>query len=304
MTKNQGGEFDSALSHPASEGALRRVLTALGPYRKDLILIGGWVPYLYQRFGKFPEWKTGIARTIELDLAVPPNLSPADRPPLATILSTAGFSPVPANSGAIWIRDDADDEMIEFFTAHQGTARQIGKARSITGQSDLAAISLTHLSLLTEETRTLEIGASSDGATLFVRVPSLGGYVLNKAVTFTDRLSTSDGGVLKAGKDIGYLRNVMAGGEKVRDQVRTDIAQLAKRSISPMNLVATAEDRVRRLTNDPGGALDAAVSQLQEQHRWPSESAAKADLLGYIEILADLLHEIQRTRQPRGRRSK
>ncbi|MDP9200419.1 MAG: hypothetical protein M3P26_00600 [Gemmatimonadota bacterium] len=43
--------------------ALQRVLVALGPYRDDVILIGGWVPYLYQRFGGFSHWEVDIART-------------------------------------------------------------------------------------------------------------------------------------------------------------------------------------------------------------------------------------------------
>jgi len=279
---------------------LRRVLMALGPYREDLILIGGWVPYLYQRFGGFPEWQMEIARTVELDLVVPSELATARRPPLAKILGDAGFSPISRKEGAIWIRDGVDDEMIEFFTAHEGTARQIGRPRNITGQTALAAISLTQLPLLTEETRTLAIGADVGNATLTVRVPTLGGYILNKALTFMERLSASGDGVLKAAKDIVYMRDVMAGGENVRAQVQSDINLLVKRNKSRVSLVKTAGDRVQQLKVGTSRVLDAAVSQLAAQHRFSSDSAAKADLLGYIEILADLLSAI---RQRRGRRA-
>lgn len=163
---------------------MRRVLVTLGPYRKDLILIGGWVPYLYQRFGGFPEWRIAIARTIELDLVIPSPLAAKERLPLATILADAGFSPTSGNKGVVWAREGSDDEMIEFFTEHRGTARQIERPRDITGQPALAAISLRQLSLLTEETRTLVLGSDVGDATLTVQVPSLGGYILNKGLTF------------------------------------------------------------------------------------------------------------------------
>lgn len=138
------------------------MLAVLRPYREDLILIGGWVPYLYQRFGGFPGWRAEIARTVELDLIVPSSLDRAKRRPLAEILGKAGFTCTPGGSGAYWIRDGAADEIIEFFTVHRGTARQIGNPRQIPGQTDLAAISLTHLTLLTDETRSLTIGGNKE----------------------------------------------------------------------------------------------------------------------------------------------
>lgn len=38
------------------EQAFRRVLWLLRGYLPDLVIIGGWVPYLYKRFGGDP-WK-------------------------------------------------------------------------------------------------------------------------------------------------------------------------------------------------------------------------------------------------------
>lgn len=296
MTESWRKTHHSLRDHADSEAVLRRVLVALGPYREDLILIGGWVPYLYQRFGGFPEWQMEIARTVELDLVVPSQLATARRPPLAKVLGDAGFSPISGTEGAIWVRDGVDDEMIEFFTAHQGTARQIGRPRSISGQAAIAAISLTQLPLLTEETRTLAIGGNMGNASLTVRVPTLGGYLLNKALTFVERLSASDDGVLKAAKDIVYMRDVMAGGENVRAQVRSDINLLVKRNKARLILVKTARQRVQQLTVSTSREFDVAVSQLAIQHRFGSESEARADLLGHIELLSDLLGEIGKRR--------
>lgn len=35
------------------ERALRRILFELRPYRDEIVVIGGWVPYLYRRYGGF-----------------------------------------------------------------------------------------------------------------------------------------------------------------------------------------------------------------------------------------------------------
>lgn len=276
----------SKVSNP--EAVLRRVLLALGPYREDVILIGGWVPYLYQRFGGYPDWQAEIARTVELDLVIPSELEPGSRPPLAMILTDAGFSARPGNQGALWESDKADDEMIEFFTPHHGTARQVGRPRLIGGQASLAAISLVQLPLLVEETRTLAIGATRK-APLTVRVPTLGGYILNKALTFTARLSSSDDGIARAAKDIVYMRDVTAGGEDVRAQVGSDIDLLIKNNKSRTKLLNTASKTVHDLTVGRSRVFDAAVEQLEVYHSFSSESAARADLLGNMEMLRDLL---------------
>ncbi len=274
-----------------SEAVLRRVLRALGPYRDDVILIGGWVPYLYQRFGDFSDWRAEIARTTELDLVIPSELDAGPRPLLATILTDAGFTASKGTQGALWVGERPEDE-IEFFTPHQGTARQIGRPRIISGQTSIAAVALLQLPLLVEETRTLTIGTARTNP-LTVRVPTLGAYVLNKALTFTARLSASDGGIAKAAKDIVYMRDVTAGGEDVRVAVGNDIKSLMKTDKSRKSLLEAAHRGVHGLTVGRGRVLDAAVEQLEINHRFSSEGAARADLIGNMEILSNLLAEIQ-----------
>lgn len=61
MTDDTVATNHSSRGDSDSDALLHRVLLALGPYREDVILIGGWVPYLYQRFGGFSEWKVEIA---------------------------------------------------------------------------------------------------------------------------------------------------------------------------------------------------------------------------------------------------
>lgn len=88
------------------------------------------------------------------------------------------------------------------------------------------------------------------------------------------------------------MRDVMAGGERVRAQVVSDIRLLVKRDKSHSSLLKAASDRVGKLTVGTSQVMDAAVSQLAAQHRFSSEGAASADLLGHMELLTDILGEI------------
>ena len=58
----------------ASDHLLRplvRILLALEPYLGQLTLIGGWIPFLYARFGGFAEWNAPSTLTIEADILAP-----------------------------------------------------------------------------------------------------------------------------------------------------------------------------------------------------------------------------------------
>jgi hypothetical protein len=88
------------------EKTLRSVLRDLEPYRSDLVLIGGWVPYLYRHYGGFASWGGTDTLTFELDVLVKRPLPAGDRPTLSAVLREAGFTSVgAANPAAIWVRD-------------------------------------------------------------------------------------------------------------------------------------------------------------------------------------------------------
>lgn len=151
---------------------LRRVLVALGPYRDDVVLIGGWVPFLYQQYGPFPNWTAPIARTTELDLVVPSPFMARNRRPLAEVLRSQGFSATSDTNGAHWSKGPDTEETIEFFVPHQGTNRTLGHPRNVPGQKDIGAVPLTNLSMLTDNTVRLEIGFLGP-VQVAVRVPPL-----------------------------------------------------------------------------------------------------------------------------------
>ena len=88
----------------ALEQVLRSILVELRPYRSDIVLIGGWVPYLYRRYGGFTGWGGVDSLTFELDVLVPQPLAPEGRSTIAHLLREAGFRPQSgAGPAAVWI---------------------------------------------------------------------------------------------------------------------------------------------------------------------------------------------------------
>lgn len=172
------------------EPALRRVLWELRSYLGDMVVIGGWVPYLYRQYGGFTTWTGRTSLTTEVDVLVHRPLPPGDRASIPDILRGSGFIPSADGGGsAVWLGDVQAGEMIEFLVPHTGTARQMGDTVPVAAQTGLRAISLPGLGLMQRHTRALPLPVDTDAGpgVLDVTVPWLGAYVVNKACTFTAR---------------------------------------------------------------------------------------------------------------------
>jgi len=287
----------------ADERPLLRLLSELGPYLPHVVLIGGWVPYLYRRHGGFPNWNTGLSLTQEADVLLTPAIAGGNRPPLAHLLRSAGFQPTSgAGTPAVWESAGPLAGRLELLMAHEGPAVRIGSVGAVTAQAGLGAVVLPGLSLLAEFSRILPIPmhATVDdvASTLNVRLPTLGAYVVNKAATFTQRSSTTAGANPKAGKDIVYLRDVMAGGSMVREQVALDIAPIISGNRSARSMASSAANAVHNgLDQWPKAPFAAAVSELAEREGIRDLTAAAADLVGHLLLLDDLIARARAARR-------
>ncbi len=100
----------------ARERPLREVVEVLQDYHDDLILIGGWVPYLQLTYGRARVADVKTSFTVEADLLVPRELEQGGRRPITETLIAAGFEMV-GESGAVWARAaDEGGATIEFMT--------------------------------------------------------------------------------------------------------------------------------------------------------------------------------------------
>jgi hypothetical protein len=276
--------------------ALGRLLIVLRPYLPNLVLIGGWVPELYRLHGGFAEWRTRLSGTVELDLLVTEIDDAATRPPLATVLETAGLHPEENALGAIWAGPPESGERIEFFVPHRGVARTLGRPRRIAKQERIAAIQLSDLELLASHTRTLTVPMAADDRTpapLGVVVPTLGAYLVTKAATDLKRSSATEmHSRSKRAKDLVYVRDVMAAGAEVVAQVENDITAIAATGKSRPSL-RTAINNLTLLDLQSPILLEAATEVAARDRI--AEGQAIRDLMGHIIDLREILRQHDQT---------
>jgi hypothetical protein len=275
------------------EPALQRVLWELRPYLDDVVVIGGWVPYLYRQYGGFTAWAGRTSLTMEVDVLVSRPLAPGNRASIPEILRGSGFRPSTDGGGAaVWVGDVQSGEMIEFLMPHTGTARQMGDTVPVAAQQGLRAISLPGLGLMQRYRRRLPlpVGTESGEVVLDVSVPYLGAYVANKASTFTARQEHPIGGS-KRPKDLLYLRDIAAAGGEVLERVSSDLREMA-RDRSAAGEIRTAANHLRLAVNGSYKAeMYEAVAALRERDGGPSDAAALADFRGHLADLLDVLSE-------------
>ena len=213
------------------------------------------------------------------------------RPSLAEILGDAGFTSEPATHGTIWQNDPATGEKIEFFVPHIGPIKKDGGSRDVPGQHGVGAIPLVDVELLAAHTRTLQVPLAVPGiqaTNIGVRLPSLGAYLVIKASTFASRTSTSGGqaGPRRA-KDVVYIRDVMAAGDEVVDQVERDIAELREQGSRMTARMRTASNHLSLLQGE-SDILHTAAAELAERDSM-TPRAARLDLQGHVADLRDIL---------------
>jgi len=207
------------------EAALGTILETLGAYLEDLVLVGGWVPYLHLAYGRAAVEGARTSLTGEADLVFPAALARRERLPIAEILETAGFRPI-GGSGVVWGRDVERGEKIEFLRTHHGPLLRSGSPIEVEDQPRVRALSLERLWIQEAFTEEILIPAPGEGSRhLSVRVPLLAAFALNKANTF-DLRGGADREV-KAGKDLLYLRDIMAAGEEAHAVLEEDLGRMA-----------------------------------------------------------------------------
>jgi hypothetical protein len=228
------------------ESRLRTILEDLEAYRSDMVLIGGWVPYLYRHYGGFASWGGEDTLTFELDVLVDRPLPAHGRRSLAEVLRDAGFYPADdGRAAAVWVRDAGLGEKVEFITVHRGMAHGQGRVVPVTEQPGVGAIPLVDLEVIRSHTRMLLLPPRPGMRPVEVQVPTLGAYVVNKALTFIRRRPRTDEvETPKLAKDLLYLRDLAAAGEDVAAAIRED-AEIIARSPGGADQLRTAATNLR-----------------------------------------------------------
>jgi hypothetical protein len=271
------------------ERALKRILYDLRPYLKDVVVIGGWVPYLHMRYGHLRHSQVDFSLTAEVDVLLPRDLPAENRPGLAAILQESGFST--DTSGAVWTNDPDKGEKVEFMVAHQGTNRTLNNAVQIRQQPDLSAISLSFLEILQQHTTTIQLPVTlrtRKSEVLDIRIPTLGAYLVNKSATFTYRPPPAVGEDPKAAKDLVYIRDIMATGLETESEIARNIRDLLATDRKLKNVVDKAANNLDAVARFGRGQVRQAATILAERTGLELP-AAVADIQGHLDDAAALL---------------
>lgn len=198
--------------------SLLKTLEVLQPYLGEIVIVGGWVPFLYRRYGQMPSRHPSI-RTMDIDVAVPRRLEEEGRPTIDELLCSAGYEIRIYGSDASVVKYElmAPVTEIEFLTPEVG--RPIKSA--ITVQRGLTAQSLRYLQILLENTKEMEIKDTVSGLdiSLVVRVPSPGAFIYQKGLTLPRRHS-------KVSKDLYYIFDLLDSSKELRDSIPVEIKSL------------------------------------------------------------------------------
>lgn len=205
---------------------LLAVLKALESYLDDIVLAGGWVPFVYHKY-VLPRTPDPLL-TYDVDLVVPPQLDVRSGRTVDEVLTDAGCShellgdsspPVTRYSLPLG-RLDVE---IEFLTA------QTGRAVTRAVQAGLSAQTLPYLRVLSENSERLRIrDALADGSTFDagVRVATPAAFVFQKGLTFGRRPVGRLRG--KSAKDLYYIYDVLDFFGPLHDQMYADLARFKR----------------------------------------------------------------------------
>lgn len=198
--------------------SLLKTLGVLAPYLDEIVIVGGWVPFLYRRYGQMPSRHPSL-RTMDIDVVVPRHIEDRGRPTIDELLSSAGYEARIYGSDIPIVKYELTSPVteIEFLTPEIGRP-----SRAALGvQQGLTAQALRYLQILLENTKKIEISDTVEGSdiSLVIRVPSPAAFIYQKGLTLSRRHS-------KVPKDLYYIFNLLDASKELRDSIPLEINSL------------------------------------------------------------------------------
>jgi hypothetical protein len=198
-----------AMAEDFTRGLLK-TLAVLRPYYMQIVIGGGWAPFLYYRYlAQNREHTPVLTRDIDfmvrhqVPLVGPKTIDEilTEEAKLTTAFKNLDNPPVIHYEGTV----DGIEVEIEFLTDQTGSQEE----KVLVVQKGLHAEALRYVSIIVENTLLLEIddaeSAQGDGP-LIVQVPKPAAYIFQKGLSFPARRDKQ-----KASKDLYYIFDILAG---------------------------------------------------------------------------------------------
>ena len=205
--------------------SLLKAIEVLAPYLDEIVIVGGWVPFLYDRYGQMPS-PHPLLSTMDIDVVVPRHLEERGGITIDELLLCAGYEARIYGSDVPVVKYELTSPVteIEFLTPEVGKS---GKA-VLTVQRGLHAQALRYLQILLENTKKIKINDTIYGSdiSLVVTVPSPGAFIYQKGLTLSPssrRPST------KVSKDLYYIFSFVDSSGELRDSIPAEINSIQSR---------------------------------------------------------------------------
>lgn len=245
--------------------SLLNAIKVLIPYLDEIVIVGGWVPFLYHRYSQMPS-PHPLLRTMDIDVVVPRHVEEHGRPTIDELLSRAGYQARISSLDVPVVKYElaSPDTKIEFLTPEIGRP---GKA-AIAVQRGLTAQALRYLQILLENTKKIEINDTIDGSdiSLVVAVPSPGAFIYQKGLTLSPSSRRSS---TKVDKDLYYIFNFVDSSRELRDSIPAEINSL--RSLYPARWFRNFIENLNDYFPESGGEGPYRVAKLYTGHM-PAET--------------------------------
>jgi len=237
----------------ALDPVLTGALKALGPYLDQVVVVGGWVPYLYAACERASA-SSVLLRTRDVDLAVPrtvPRLAKSldqqfEEAGFACEFRSLGTPPVTAYVG----RHEGAEVEIELITNAQGDSEGV---RIV--QHGLSAQELRYVSVLLDNKWDVPLQELTEGElTGHVWVPTPAAFVFHKALAHKRRTDA-----LKSEKDLYYIFFVLDAFGAWRAWMRAEMPKLA--ASSPAWFARCLQDLAAVFEDPTSAGVDALVHQ-------------------------------------------
>lgn len=234
-------------------------LRAIEPYLGNVVVAGGWVPYLYSLI--HPPGPAGLApRTRDIDVAVPRKV-PLTGPSIDTLLEDAGFRcecrshETPPVTKYIARTDDGGDEVeVEFITDAPGN-----REGAVLVQGDTTALEMHYVGLMLVDPWVVDLADVTLGETgLRIQVPSPGAFILHKGLVFRVRRDRR-----KKEKDLYYAFYVLAAFPWA-GSIRAELRRLAQNAKYAAWMGRALKDLRSAFGSVDSPGVDAIVAQKPE----------------------------------------
>jgi predicted nucleotidyltransferase len=203
-----------------------KTLWILRDYLDEIIVGGGWAPFLYYRY-LLQNRDYEPVRTRDIDFMVKKEVPIVGNKTVDQLLIEAGFEakfrsldtpPLIHYEGII---EDVEVE-IEFLTDQEGSNSEI----VLKVQKDLHAEALRFISIIVDNVIEVTVDEPlviRDPQSLKVKVPTPAAYIFHKGLIFTRRNSA-----VKKAKDLYYIFDILTGCSDLRSKIIGDFEKFAK----------------------------------------------------------------------------